>query len=69
MKFCNLSEKRLLVLKLKPILDLEFMLKGSKTTKITKRSKNRAWCKSGTRTWRPGTSAPWDPRYGTFLKV
>ena len=30
-----------MVLKLKPKLDLKFMLKGSKTIKIMKRSKNR----------------------------
>ena len=29
MKFCNLSEKRLMVLKFKPKLDLKFMLKAS----------------------------------------
>ena len=30
-----------MVLKLKPKLDLKFMLKGNKTIKIMKRSKNR----------------------------
>ena len=40
MKFCNLGEKRLIILKFKPNLDLKFMLKGSKTIKVTKGSKN-----------------------------
>ena len=31
-----------MLLKLKPKLDLKFMLKGSKTIKIMKRSKNRS---------------------------
>ena len=38
MKFCNLSE---MVLKFKPKVNLKFMLKGSKTIKTMKRSKNR----------------------------
>ena len=41
MKFCNLTEKRLMVLKFKPIIDLKFMLKESKTIKLMKGSKNR----------------------------
>ena len=41
MKFCNLTEKRLMVLKFKPIMDLKFMLKDSKTIKLMKGSKNR----------------------------
>ena len=40
-KFCNLSEKRHMVLKFKPKLDLKFKLKGSETIKILKGSKNR----------------------------
>ena len=39
MKFCNLI-KRLKVLKFKPNLNLNFILKGSKTIKIIKESKN-----------------------------
>ena len=38
MKFSNISEKRV---KLKLKLNLKFMLKGIKTIKIMKRSKNR----------------------------
>ena len=41
MKFCNLSEKILVVLKFKPKLNLKFMLKRSTTIKIMKGSKNR----------------------------
>ena len=41
MKFCNLSEKRLTVLKFKLKLNLKFMLKESKTIKIMKGIKNR----------------------------
>ena len=41
MKFCNLSEKRLMVLKSKPELNIKFMLKGSKTIKTMKGIKNR----------------------------
>ena len=41
MKFCNLSEKRLMVLKFKPKFDLKFMLQGNKTIKTMKGSKNR----------------------------
>ena len=41
MKFCNLSEKKLMVLKFKPKVNLKSMLKGSKTIKTMKRSKNR----------------------------
>ena len=40
-KILQFKGKRLMVLKLKPKLDLKFMLKGSKTIKIMKRSKNR----------------------------
>ena len=40
-KFCNLSEKRLTVLKFKLKLNLKFMLKESKTIKIIKGIKNR----------------------------
>ena len=46
MKFCNLSEKSLVVLKLKPKLNLNIMLKGSKTMKIMKGSKNRSIIKT-----------------------
>ena len=42
MKFCNLSKKSLMVLKLKPKLNLKIMLKDSKTMKIMKGSKNRS---------------------------
>ena len=41
MKFCNLSEKKLMVLKFKSKSNSKFMLKESKTIKIMKRSKNR----------------------------
>ena len=41
MKFCNISEKRLMVLKFKPKLDLKFMLKGSKSIKIIKGGRTR----------------------------
>ena len=41
MEFCNLSEKKLMVLKFKSKFNSKFMLKGSKTIKITKGSKNR----------------------------
>ena len=41
MEFCNLTEKRLMRLKFKPIIDLKFMLKESKTIKLMKGSKNR----------------------------
>ena len=41
MKFCNLSEKSLKVLKFKPKLNLKFMLKGSKTIKIKGSKKRR----------------------------
>ena len=40
MKFFNLSEKRLLVLKFKPKLNLKFMLKRSRAIKIMKGDKN-----------------------------
>ena len=41
MKFGNLSEKKPKVLKFKSKLNSKVMLKGSKTRKIMKRSKNR----------------------------
>ena len=41
MKFCNLSEKILMILKFKPNLNLNLMMKGSKTIKIMKWIKNR----------------------------
>ena len=41
MRFCDLSEKRLMVLKFKPKLDLKFTLKGSEIIKIMKGSKKR----------------------------
>ena len=41
MEFCNLSEKKLMVLKFKSKFNSKFMLKGSKTIKITKGNKNR----------------------------
>ena len=41
MKFCNLSEKRLVILKFKLKLNLKLMLKRSKTIKIRKGSKIR----------------------------
>ena len=40
-EICNLTEKRLMVLKFKPIIDLKFKLKDSKTIKLMKGSKNR----------------------------
>ena len=41
MKFCNLSDKILMVLEFKPILNLKFMVKESKTLKLIKESKKR----------------------------
>ena len=41
MKFYNLSEKKIKVLKFKSKLNSKFLLKGSKTIKIIKASKNR----------------------------
>ena len=40
MKFGNLSEKKLILLKFKSKLNSKFMVKRSKTIKIMKRSKN-----------------------------
>ena len=40
MKFGSLSEKKLILLKFKSKLNSKFMVKGSKTIKIMKRSKN-----------------------------